>query len=1080
MSINVNVNSQGFVENAISKWKEALKSLGHSEHDERKAFADQILEGLLGYDHTKGDYEIEEKGTFTDIAVFDKQHNKVVVIETKRSDKSINNKQTEDQAFGYTNAFTRYVGTCNLKEIRLYKNDKNRKLIAEIDFSTILQRGLRIDKLEKGLLANEYAAIDILRYVSKEEIFDDLLFDDFTERYHAANVSDDEGFSDLIKTLEKSISYLYGYALRAFNDYQNKLTYYDETASAIENHLQEAIKSKDQQLANKLRMQLEDLRRTSLNYIDFRSGFELWKTTSQRVYEKDDEYREAFCREAAYVLLNKVLFIRVCEDKALLSKKISNGGIAKWKEFTEFMKENYKDLLSIAYSDASYLYDHIYQKGIFDWYQFGNSELNDILKRIFWNLNHFNFANVDKDIIGHIYERYLSPDQRKALGEFYTPPEIVKYILNAINYIPSNEKIRGAKIIDIGCGSGGFLVEVLNRLLECCESANIPKKNVLDIAIQGIYGFDIDHFAVHISEMNLAFRIVEAYRLAKLEDKDFVLPRLKIYQTNSLKLPELKKQSKLYSHENLYYYLKEQEEVDRLKNGKFFFVVGNPPYVTKQLTQEDRKYYLNTYKDSIFNRPNLYRLFIHRAAMMMEEGGLLGFIVPNTWIADTYASAFRLYLRENFKILLVVQLPEKAKAFYKVTQATTILVLQRDSGKKTNYPFKLGTTEIEDITKLNTIIFKDRMIDDVAFEKEDAYKFVLSPHDITYQFIKKIRKDSDFLSEKVEDIQSGEVRQVDVKDNIFKVSGNNREIVIHGDNIDAYYIDINPDRKDAMWFEPTKEKISRDEHSLRSRIVLQRICNMTLKKRMSAAYLEVTGTPIYVENGANYILFDSSKIQTSYLLGLLNSSTLNQYIKFFSSNNNLQPSELKRLPIKKINGANQKVAEEICAKVQELTKLSNDLEEHIINVTSPQKLVKDGQSIYSASIKKYPSAALNGAINLRQVKNIVYVNVTDYFECEDEEQAKCIEILLGELKDLGEITSLNIPKTKESVKIFIQSYEEAKKAVDTYPQRISTLEKEIDQKVYELYDLSKDEIELVENKNNWLQNGMSKTEENSS
>ena len=1071
-----NSNSQGFVEKAVSKWKEAMKSLGHSEHDERKALADQILEGLLGYDHTKGDYEIEEKSAFTDIAVFDKQHNKVVVIETKRSDKAISNKETEDQAFGYANAFTRYVGTCNLKEMRLYKNDKNRKLIAQIDFFSILHRGLRIDKLEKGLLANEYAAIDMLRYISKEEIFDDITFDDFTERYHAADVAIAEGFADLIKTLEKSISYLYGYALRAFNEYEGKLKYYDETSSAVENHLREAIKIRDQQLVYRLRMQLEDLRRTSQNYIDFRNGFDLWKATSQRVYEKDDEYREAFCREAAYVLLNKVLFVRVCEDKALLSKKISNGGIAKWKEFTEFMKENYKDLLSIAYSDASYLYDHIYQRGIFDWYQFGNSELNDILRRVFWNLNHFNFANVDKDIIGHIYERYLSPDQRKALGEFYTPPEIVKYILDAIDYKSNNERIRGSKIIDIGCGSGGFLVEALNRLLLCCESANIPKKNILDIAIQRIFGLDIDHFAVHISEMNLAFRIVENYRQAKLEDRDFILPRLKIYQTNSLKLPESKKQSKLYSVESLYYYLREQEEVDKLKSEKFHFVVGNPPYVTKQLAPEDRKYYLTTYKDSIYNRPNLYRLFIHRASMMMEEGGLLGFIVPNTWIADTYASAFRLFLRKNFRIRLVIQLPEKAKAFYKVTQATTILILQKDSSNKANYSFKLGTTEIQDITQLDMIVFKDRMIDEVAFEKDDAYKFVLSPYDTTYSFIKKMRNGSDFLGNVVEDVQSGEVRQVDVKDSIFNASANGRETVIHGDNIDPYFIDLTPNRKDAMWFQPPLEKISRDEHSRRSRIVLQRISNMALKKRIRAAFLEIGETPIYVENGANYILFDTTKIRQSYLLGLLNSSTLNQYIKLFSSNNNLQPSELKRLPIKKIVDSNKTIADSICDKAELMAKLKNDLAAHQVVVKSPAKLVNDGQSIYSAAIRKFPSPALKGPICLSRVNNMVYVTVADYFECEDEEQAQCIEILISALNDIGEVHRLNIPKTKEEIKEFIRAYEESTTAVNSYPHRIELLEKEIDEHVYKLYDLSPDEIELVENKTTGF-NGTSEVDE---
>jgi hypothetical protein len=1054
-------NSQSFVEKALYKWKEALKSLGKSEIDERKAFADQVLEGLLGYDHTKGDYQIEERGTYTDIAVYDKQHYRVLVIETKRSDKTIDTEDTIKQAFGYATSFTRYVGISNLREFKLYKNDKDRKPIARINFESIFNRGLRIDKLEKGLLADEYANIDLLRFVSKEEIYDDEIFDDFEEGYH---VADAEGFMELIRTLEKCIGYLYGYALRSFIEYDNKLQYYDQTTSAIDKHLKEVTRAKDQQLVDKLRIEAEQLRRTFQDHIDFRNSFETWKVTSQRVYKEIDEYRQAFCQEAAYVLLNKILFIRVCEDKNLLSKKISNGGIAKWQEFTEFLKDNYKDLLSIAYSDASRLYDHIYQRGIFDWYQYGNSELDEILKRIFWNLNHFSFANVDKDIMGHIYERYLSPDQRKALGEFYTPPEIVRYILDAVNYKVDNEKIRGCSLIDLGCGSGGFLVEALNRLLLSCGRAAIPEKNTLEVAIKNIYGFDIDHFAVHISEMNLAFRIVDIYRKAKVADKDFALPRLNVYQTNSLKLPESKKQSKLYSVERLYYYLQEREKVDVLKTQKFFFVVGNPPYVTKQLATEDRKYYLSTYKDSIYNRPNLYRLFIHRASMMLEEGGLLGFIVPNTWIADTYASQFRRYLRENFRIVLVVQLPEKAKAFYKVTQATTILILRKDTKRKENYQFKLGLSEVEDLTELNIVKFIDRKIEDVAFGVEDAYKFVLSPYDITYSFIRTIRAESDFLGDIVEDVQSGEIRQVDVKDRIFHSDGENRRIVVHGDNIDPFFIDLSPSRKDAMWYQPSEDKVSRDEHSQKSRIVLQRISNMTLRKRIRAALLEITDVPIYVENGANYVLFNSEKINANYLLGLLNSSALNTYMKLFSSNNNIQPSELKRLPIRRVEEKNKSIVNSISEKTNQISQLKYDLVKCKSIVESPSTLISNGQPVYNAPLRRYPSPSLKGEIQLHRVNNLVYVSVADYFECEDEEQAKALETLVSKLRDLTELPTLIMPRTKDQTCEFIHLYEEAKAKLVKYPERIGSLESEIDKLVYELYELSPSEIDLIENK----------------
>jgi Alw26I/Eco31I/Esp3I family type II restriction m6 adenine DNA methyltransferase len=1054
-----------FVGQAIARWRDALKSLGGSEIDERNAFTSEVLTKLLGYNHVEGDYQVEERGTYTDIAVYDKQHAKVLVIETKRSDKTIDGKETEDQAFGYADTFTRYVGICNLRKFKLYKIDHT--LLVEIDFYTILNRARTVDRLKKGLLTSEYASIDRLRFISKEEIYDETVFDDFDEGYHATDAADSERFADLIQTLEKCVQYLFGYALRAFSEYEGRLRYYDENAMALAQELKSAVAAKDEDLGYRIRVNLDELSRSSQNYLDFRKGFEVWRTTSQRTYDREDEYSEAFCREAAYVLINKILFIRVCEDKLLLPKKISNGGIAIWKAFTEYLKEKYKDLLAVAYSDASNLYDHIYQKGIFDWYQYGNSELNDILRRIFWNLNHFDFAYVNRDILGRIYERYLSPDQRKALGEFYTPPEVVKYILDAVGYSPENDSIRTRKLVDLGCGSGGFLVDALSRMMTACDRARIPKKDSLLVAIQGIYGFDIDHFAIHICEMNLAFRLVDAYKAAKTEDAKFVLPRLSIFQTNSLHLPERVVQSRLYSSETLYMYLQEREKVEKLKSEKYFYAVGNPPYVTKQLTKSERDYYNRMYEKSISNRLNLYRLFIHRASVILEEGGLLGFIVPNTWIADAYATAFRLFLRDNFRIKRVLLLPEKAKAFYKVTQATTILILQKDSEPKENYTFELASEEVEDISQLGSVSFKDRAIEEVAFGPEDAYKFVLSPDDTTYDFIKKMRQGIEYLGDIVEDIQSGEIRQSDaeVKDSLHTSEVEGSYPVIHGDNIDAYAIDLTPSRKDPMWYLPPAKKLTRDSDSTKSRIVLQRIANMALKRRVKTAYLRKGKAPVYVENGANYILPRRSKeYSIEYLVGLLNSTSLNQYFKLFSSNNNVQPSDLKRLPIKTITKANQKTATLISLAVAQITEVTGQLLKSQDMIRDPTCLISNGVSVYKSSIHKFPSGILSGPAQVRREGARLYVTGLDCFDCEDETQAKCVEVLVSKLNDLSEIPNMKVPETKHDCQRFLSSYEEAKQAVETYPEKINSLQGKIDHLVHELYELSSEEIDLVENK----------------
>src|SRR2546427_1804382 len=104
------------------------------EIDQRYAFARNLVEGLWGYDHDQGDFDFEALRVRTDIPIYDKEHNKIIVIETKRStitDDSV--KDFEEQAFGYANQFTRYVLLTNFRRLVLYQNDASRTVLADVN-----------------------------------------------------------------------------------------------------------------------------------------------------------------------------------------------------------------------------------------------------------------------------------------------------------------------------------------------------------------------------------------------------------------------------------------------------------------------------------------------------------------------------------------------------------------------------------------------------------------------------------------------------------------------------------------------------------------------------------------------------------------------------------------------------------------------------------------------------------------------------------------------------------------------------------------------------------------------------------
>ena len=66
------------------------------------------------------------------------------------------------------------------------------------------------------------------------------------------------------------------------------------------------------------------------------------------------------------------------------------------------------------------------------------------------SLVRFDFSQLEGDLLGELYQSYFDPETRKALGEFYTPPEVVEFILDEGGYHGEG------RLLDPATGSGTF------------------------------------------------------------------------------------------------------------------------------------------------------------------------------------------------------------------------------------------------------------------------------------------------------------------------------------------------------------------------------------------------------------------------------------------------------------------------------------------------------------------------------------------------------------------------------------------------------------------------------------------------
>jgi type I restriction-modification system DNA methylase subunit len=729
------------------------------EHDIRPRFVKYFIEPVLGY--TGSNYRYEKKRT--DITIFDENNFAVIKIETKKPSEDIDKPTHEEQAFKYEEETTRFICLTNFRHFKLWEIKKTgRELRVNLDFSAIAGQRKPIEQLS----ANDRAQILFLNNITRESLFHPSEYEKFDENYARIDITKDAGFRKLLERLNFIASnLLLGYTLRAFGEYKEGYGKYQAEIKKAD-----ALPKNDKNgyhLA-KYRQKIEE------EYAKFRTfgGFYLWKSYSGKDHIPDDEAKNIFCKESIYILLNKLLFLRICEDKGFLEKNISNGGI---EELRKMLKKRFehdvinKELLELAFKSAKGLYAHFYETGILDWFRTGDGELNELLNRVLWTLNQFDFTHVDRDILGNLYEKYLPSMERKKLGEFYTPTEVIDYILTSVGYTYSYD-IETKDLLDPACGSGGFLVRATRRLIsrylmkfgksdrkELRDPKNWKEivgrlspgeaKIILESVQEHIYGLDINPFACHIAEMNILFQIIDLYQKVKGKHPDYKLKRFRIYQTDSLELPAQKSIMDFGSHMKFF---EEQEEIDKIKIKKFDFVVGNPPYVRVQMLEERVRKSLSENYESAFGNFDLYIVFIERGLDWLKLNGKFGYIISDQFTNREYGKKLRKFILKNSEIISIIDFA-RTKVFKDVTNYPAIMICRKKTPSKNIFKFISVKEEKPDLIKevffhFNEKEYSDRFLDifevDQGILNEKPWQFSLKKEDI---LMKKLGNNKKFL-----------------------------------------------------------------------------------------------------------------------------------------------------------------------------------------------------------------------------------------------------------------------------------------------------------------------------------------------
>ena len=325
----------------------------------------------------------------------------------------------------------------------------------------------------------------------------------------------------------------------------------------------------------------------------------------------------------------------------------------------------------------------------------------------------------------------------------------------------------------------------------------------------------------------------------------------------------------------------------------FDITIGNPPYnelrdldLSMQTALKSSRYY--DYAKG--GRLNMFQFFYPLAIDISRDNGIVSMITQNSILAEDSALGNRKLFFTQTDILSIDSFPERDNKHLRVFESAKMSVCictLRKNKQPDNcsiIPIKVWHSRfMQDKHELNITV------EEIIEMYPEDFIIPISSNE-NFSILKDIKKKSQYHII----ASAGEIDMTKYKSKFNNIGLGTR--VITGAQIQRYYITDTPSQGDIIYIDnQNKPRLSskRELEISNPRIVLQRITGVDSKVRIISTLINGN---VYCANSTNYIASDNS-INIKYLLGVLNSSLVNFFIKQTSTNTNITAKVLSSIPI---------------------------------------------------------------------------------------------------------------------------------------------------------------------------------------